>query len=630
MADQFLVKWINSFDGLSEGCNSISDLSDGVLLYEICNQISPKYFESTLVSKQDAKDNWVLREENVKNLLDSLDSYYSSELGLNDQTSGINIELVAKDQKDGEIVKIAELLVGLVIECENKAEYIEKMQRLEPDVQEHLMTIIGDHQEKMGAADHSRTSFSGEDDGETKSHKDNGSDERFAMYEGQIDQLQKEKSNFQEQIEELTLTVNQYDQEKSDLSREKERILGVCQDLQQSLESTQKQLDDQKAQSSSNVMNDHRIKEEIHTLQLQVEDRDKQIHDLKRKIDDGSKFSNENRELRDEIDILREKVINAEATEEKLKKFQQKIEEISELKKQMRTMEDNNDNYLQQVLDLEEQLKKSVSFKSQLDTSKQQLLSLKIDNSKLEISLKSITEDRDKLVATVSQLELDHSSLSSQLESKTKKLEELEQDNESKYTRQSSEAVNELNALNKKQSEEIEQLKQQIETLNATITTKTNQLEESTKQMDELRKQLVEVYSKTSEATNTHDSIELKEQNSTLLAEKERLEGYLRAARKMIKELREKNKENQVKDSQITEKDDYIIKLESVIKQKEERIEMVTKQLKEGKESYQRELNLMLTAFLNIGLEFESLKMKNSDSKEPRSFLNKKRGDVGY
>ncbi|EFA82480.1 hook family protein [Heterostelium album PN500] len=765
--DQSLIKWINSFDNLSEKCDNIEDLTDGIILYDICKEISPKHFDTTLVSRQDAKDNWVLRSENVKNLLSSLDSWFSSELGLTEQTVAIDADTVAKDMDPQETIKLVELILGVVVECENKGEYIGRMQSLDPKVQGDLMLIIEkimtSHQELMSTADHSRTSFDGEDQSEDSIDRqnhhspidDSGVKERLAQFETQIDGLQRDKSNLQNELEEMTLTCNQLQRDQKGWDQEKENLLEVCSNLQQSLESAQKRLDEQKQQASLNVMSDIRIKDEINTLQQQIDDKEKQIQELKRKvrrlsfiylnyfnkllilflyafqIDEGNKQINENRELRDEIDILREKVTNAELAEEKLKKYQQKIEEIAELKKQTKTLEENNDNYLNQILDLEEQVKKSNTFKTQLESSKQQVLTLKIDNTKLEMSLKSISEDRDRLQSTISQMELDHQSLTGQLDSQTIKLQQLEHDSESKLLessqsssfvggldqvldsstkerlarlerenkrlkesverleelesqleeansykeimmkematlqqqqqqtspsqsspseqqmqqqqqqlqqqiqqqQQQSVVIQELNGkileMNNKNLQlqsEIEKMKQSVESVNTTLSSKNQQLEDATKQIDDLRKQQLDLLSKQQVESTTADS-EDKGKVAEYRSEIEKLEGYLRAARKMIKAHREKEKEFEAKEAKITAQEEYIANVEKKLKQKDERVDSLAKQIKEGKEAQQRELNLMLTAFLNIGVEFERLKNSDIMSKDPRSYLNKKRTD---
>lgn len=83
----------------------------------------------------------------------------------------------------------------------------------------------------------------------------------------------------------------------------------------------------------------------------QIEERDKTIADMKKKIEELAKQASEARALRDELDILREKALLSSGLEEKLKKAQQKSEQVTDLRKQLKVLEDQNDLYLRQALD---------------------------------------------------------------------------------------------------------------------------------------------------------------------------------------------------------------------------------------------------------------------------------------
>ncbi|EGC38381.1 hypothetical protein DICPUDRAFT_71786, partial [Dictyostelium purpureum] len=105
----------------------------------------------------------------------------------------------------------------------------------------------------------------------------------------------------------------------------------------------------------------------------------------------------------------------------------------------------------------------------------------------------------------------------------------------------------------------------------------------------------------------------------------ENLEDRLRASRNIIKDLREKLKAIRELEKVLQQKDEQISKYEVTLKNKTEMNEDLKKQLREGREESHREINLMLSAFLKIGLEMEQVKQQNKNN-EPRSFLNKKRG----
>jgi hypothetical protein len=71
-------------------------------------------------------------------------------------------------------------------------------------------------------------------------------------------------------------------------------------------------------------------------LQAELEDKNAIIADLKRRIEDLSKAAAEARELRDEVDLLREKSAKVDQLEDRLKKSMKKAEAVPDLKKQLK------------------------------------------------------------------------------------------------------------------------------------------------------------------------------------------------------------------------------------------------------------------------------------------------------
>jgi len=729
MIETSFVKWINTFPNLSKTCQDISELSDGIILNEICVQIAPKYFDKESL-RQDVLDNWVLKSENIRLLVDNLERFYTEELGI---TSSLNVDIDAISNSDSdEIAKLIESILHVTMESEDKNDYIENIMNLDQDTQNDLMIVIEKIQSQhQSTADHSKdfeedngsnirseddedimnTSYTSHhhlNDNSSNSNSNNNNNDRITSLQSEVERLRKDKDDLQTDLDEIKIQLSNITGERDRITQDKEKTEEVCQNLHQSLIILQKELDQTMAQTASlSAMNDETIKREMAELHVQIEAKDKQLQELKKRYEESQKLSGENRSLKDEIDILREKVANAELTEEKLKKHQKKIEEIGDLRKKIKELEDQNDNYIQQTLDLEEQLTKSVSFKTQADSSKQQMSQLKIEITKLELSLKSMKEDRDKLAESFSVIELERNSLQSEVQNLRNTLADVQQENESKLlelqmnmnsdggigdqvidsstkeriarlerenkklkegsndkvvelTSQLEEAntikeelvkkVQELEikstssaavqnstttststpgtpTLNQEQSSEIEALRLQLSESNSLAEETKRQLEETNLSLDEFKKQVVEMSQKQQSMEDNGDSEKFNEENSNLKSENERLEGYLRAARNIIKDLREKNKSNQNKDILLAEKDEYITKLERSCSQKTDINEQLMKQLKEGREESQREINLMLSAFLKLGLDLEQLKIQHNTSKEPRSFLNKKRAD---
>ena len=144
--------------------------------------------------------------------------------------------------------------------------------------------------------------------------------------------------------------------------------------------------------------------EQYHALQLELEDKERVIADLKKKADEQVKSEKELRKLRDNMDIMKEKVAAAAKTEEKFSRLQGKLEELAELKAQYKVtsppppplnqhhtqviqahtlsphqiLQEQSNSYMKKSLDMEEEARKLPILKSQLEEYKQSVASLKV------------------------------------------------------------------------------------------------------------------------------------------------------------------------------------------------------------------------------------------------------------
>lgn len=159
----------------------------------------------------------------------------------------------------------------------------------------------------------------------------------------------------------------------------------------------------------------------------QIEERDKIIGDLKKRIEELAKQAGEARTLRDELDILREKALLSTGLEDKLKKAQQKSEQVADLKKQIKTLEEQNDQYLKKALDagkhflfpsqfisslfLEDTASKANSMKSHLESYKSQLLQLKSEHTQLEVTMRTQQSDFERMKTDYNTANLENQAL---------------------------------------------------------------------------------------------------------------------------------------------------------------------------------------------------------------------------
>jgi DNA-directed RNA polymerase subunit F len=81
---------------------------------------------------------------NFKNLVRGMESFYQEKLDsiINSQTSQYDFERLVQTRDFEMLVDIIELVMGVVVNCEDKQEHIEKILELEPTAQEDLQKMI--------------------------------------------------------------------------------------------------------------------------------------------------------------------------------------------------------------------------------------------------------------------------------------------------------------------------------------------------------------------------------------------------------------------------------------------------------------------------------------------------------
>ncbi len=129
---------------------------------------------------------------------------------------------------------------------------------------------------------------------------------------------------------------------------------------------------------------------ERHKLEYELNDRERQLTDLRKRSEEIPRLLTENRNLREEFDILREKAAKNEGLEERIKKLSIRADQANDLKKQLMTLEQQQDTHLREKLDLEEQVKQLGRVKTQLETYKDQVTSLTAQSNSQSHAVKEL------------------------------------------------------------------------------------------------------------------------------------------------------------------------------------------------------------------------------------------------
>ena len=137
-----VCEWVNSF--LHEHVESFADLSDGLVFGQILGIVSARHFGqlNSAVDRDAITNSPVLAAKYVKTLVGLVLTYFKDEFKKSVDTSDIDSALIARNKDPKQILRVLELVVGAVVMCERKDEFIGKIFDLSRAAQRVLKTIV--------------------------------------------------------------------------------------------------------------------------------------------------------------------------------------------------------------------------------------------------------------------------------------------------------------------------------------------------------------------------------------------------------------------------------------------------------------------------------------------------------
>lgn len=343
-----LLEWINSFS-LGKTLRATDELTDGIILWEILQDIDPQYFLDE-IPERNPDNHWVAKWQNLKHIHKLLLSYIRHQ---NDETlpSGLDpspdLEAVAEKASTKETNKLVKLLLIAAISSPNAETYVQTLQGLSTSTQEGLKDIIeeahnGQH-EPMDAADELREDLAKKPPVDLELQFE----ERVGKVLAENDRLSHEKKELEKALEDLHNRLARL-QENNDtlqnrLASTEDRLVTLKSgkgDLgfnAKALESKTRQQDDLIASQEAKLS---AAQDEVDSLRMTVES-------LKVKNQRYQKLQDDYDELRTDRDQLARKANAAE-------KYRQKLQASQDFEKENQTLKN-------QITDLQQQLKETDS-----------------------------------------------------------------------------------------------------------------------------------------------------------------------------------------------------------------------------------------------------------------------------
>ena len=370
-----VLDWVNSFN-LTNQAESLKSLCDGVVISQMLNNVGSDYFPTDGI---EGSDNWVMRASNIRKILRLIESYYTNVLSKGIDIISVNVNNLARDGDEDEIIGLLELVLGLAVQCEERATFIQAITALDEMSQLILKSLVERAMGRITVLDESSSSSS--------SSSSNSSEELIQAQET-IKRLQEERQrllaqtgNLEANNVDLNDQVIKLNEQLESQEAEKAMNQGSERGRVAALEATQAQLQMELDETKRDL--DLKIVE-IEDLQI---DNDKITKQLNTNKDMQAKMATESRLMADELDIAKDKASKLVKMEAMVEKYQKKLEELPALKKTNKELESKLDGYLDQITELENNNQTLGSVNKMIDTYKDAKVELESKNFELRSTI---------------------------------------------------------------------------------------------------------------------------------------------------------------------------------------------------------------------------------------------------
>lgn len=352
---------------VSPPCASPQDLSSGLAIAHVLNQIDPSWFNNEWLQgiSEDSSPSWRLKVRKLEKILQSLVEYSKNVLGhpVSDQHLP-DVSLIGEFSNPAELGKLLQLVLGCAISCEKKQEYIQRIMTLEESVQHVVMEAI---QELM-----------------TKDTPDSLSPENYGNFDTQsrryyfLSEEVEEGDHLQQHYLDLERQLLLLSEEKQNLAQEnaalRERVgrsevesaPGLTAKKLLLLQSQLEQLQEENFRLESSREDDR-----LRCLELERE-----VAELQQRNQALTSLSQEAQALKDEMDELRQSSERARQLEATLNSCRRRLGELQELRRQVRQLEERNAGHAERTRQLEEELRRAGSLRAQLEAQRRQVQEL--------------------------------------------------------------------------------------------------------------------------------------------------------------------------------------------------------------------------------------------------------------
>lgn len=397
-----LLEWFKTLNLKAPHANA-EELADGVALAQALNQFAPESFTDSWLSKIKSSavgSNWRLRMSNLKKVVEGVYEYYTDVLNYTLQHDFLrpDVQAIAEKCDLKELERLLQLVLGCAVNCAKKQSYITEIMCLEEELQANIMRALQELEtstrqfsEGGVVSSLSRNSLSGMLDGNSKALQ--LQEERDAMAQKCFETEKKmlllidEKTNLQQELQKVQ---QEFARLEHNTIGDDGVSLGPIQAGSVRYNELRRQLDLVKEE----LLQSEGARED---LKIKAQQQETDMLHMQQRIDDLMKSTAVLTTLKDEVDVLRESTDKLKVCEAQLETYKKKLEEYNDLKKHVKMLEERSADYVQQNAQFEEDAKRYANTKGQIELFKKEIQDLhaKLDNEssknvKLEFDNKNL------------------------------------------------------------------------------------------------------------------------------------------------------------------------------------------------------------------------------------------------
>mmetsp|Transcript_18121 Transcript_18121/g.41925 ORF Transcript_18121/g.41925 Transcript_18121/m.41925 type:complete len:583 (+) Transcript_18121:171-1919(+) len=387
-----MVEFLGSFPTLSGSPpGDLTELGDGVALFEALSEIAPDYFDPTTIARH-LGDNWALKSSNLRKLLRNLEHFFHESLGKDAdfEAQTENVGAIARSSDRAAIAELVELVAAAAVTCENRGEFVGRIMGMTPENQIQMKAVIESSLSRL-------SDYDADGDGEEEDVEENelvfGQDAAPAENQGTSDDsalfspTRSTTSDDRGELEralmdarrELAAHKSQASLVAEDNENAQRKLKALVGDLQNRLEKRQKEL--------STVEADYKA------TSMELDDSKARVEDLENRI----------AQLADDLDVANAKAEQLRKAEATVVAYRRKLEGVGVMSQQMNDLEDQAASYLSKIMELESDVKKIPNLQRTIDDLQSQVSGMEKERddagSAMKGSASEIAELRSKLTA---------------------------------------------------------------------------------------------------------------------------------------------------------------------------------------------------------------------------------------